>query len=288
MAQNQIPSTQNPKPAENILEVHPNDEEEQDRIDLLHHIYLLVLGGRLHLAPIGRNLQRVLDLGTGTGIWAIQFADEYPSAQVIGTDLSPIQPPWVPPNCTFEIDDFEKDWLFKTKFDFIHGRELEGCIADTDRLFRQAFDHLKPGGYFELDAFYAYWLSDDDTASKATNSQACSKMLREAAEKFGKSFEMVPLWREKMEKVGFVDVRESAFKIPVGPWPKDPKMKEIGRFQQIQQIQAVESYAPVLLSRVLGWSSAEREALVAKVCTELKDRSLHLYAPMYFVYGRKP
>lgn len=66
-----------------------------------------------------------------------------------------------------------------------------------------------------MDAFYAYWLSDDDTASKATNSQACSKMLREAAEKFGKSFEMVPLWREKMEKVGFVDVRESAFKVGI-------------------------------------------------------------------------
>ncbi|KAL1963768.1 hypothetical protein VTN77DRAFT_7834 [Rasamsonia byssochlamydoides] len=48
---------------------------------------------------------RILSLGTGTGIWAIQFANEYPSAQVIGTDLSPIQPPWVPPNCVFEIDD---------------------------------------------------------------------------------------------------------------------------------------------------------------------------------------
>lgn len=34
----------------------------------------------------------MLDLGTGTGIWAIDFADEYPSANVIGTDLSPIQP----------------------------------------------------------------------------------------------------------------------------------------------------------------------------------------------------
>ncbi|KAL1987708.1 hypothetical protein VTN96DRAFT_2548 [Rasamsonia emersonii] len=73
----------------------PNDEEEQDRMDMWHHIYLLLLGGELYLAPI-KNPQRVLDLGTGTGIWAIQFADEHPSAQVIGTDLSPIQPKWVP------------------------------------------------------------------------------------------------------------------------------------------------------------------------------------------------
>lgn len=33
-----------------------------------------------------------LDIGTGTGIWAIDFADEHPETTVIGTDLSPIQP----------------------------------------------------------------------------------------------------------------------------------------------------------------------------------------------------
>lgn len=43
-------------------------------MDMWHHIYLLLLGGELYLAPI-KNPQRVLDLGTGTGIWAIQFAE---------------------------------------------------------------------------------------------------------------------------------------------------------------------------------------------------------------------
>jgi methylase of polypeptide subunit release factors len=31
---------------------------------------------------------------TGTGIWAIEFAQQYPLAQVLGTDLSAIQPEW--------------------------------------------------------------------------------------------------------------------------------------------------------------------------------------------------
>ena len=52
----------------------------------------LILENKLHLAPLGKTIQKVLDIGTGTGIWAIDFADEYPSASVIGTDISPIQP----------------------------------------------------------------------------------------------------------------------------------------------------------------------------------------------------
>ena len=52
----------------------------------------------------------ILDIGTGTGIWAIDMADLYPSAVVTGTDLSPTQPSWVPPNVRFEVDDFKDEW----------------------------------------------------------------------------------------------------------------------------------------------------------------------------------
>lgn len=51
-------------------------EEENDRLDLYHHIQTLRLDGELHLAPIGENPQRILDIGTGTGIWAIDMGDK--------------------------------------------------------------------------------------------------------------------------------------------------------------------------------------------------------------------
>jgi tRNA1(Val) A37 N6-methylase TrmN6 len=66
----------------------------------MHHIYNMLLGGRLHVAPLDKP-QRILDIGTGTGIWAIDIADQFPEAEVIGTDLSPIQPGWY---VTFSID----------------------------------------------------------------------------------------------------------------------------------------------------------------------------------------
>jgi len=53
---------------------------------MYHEIALQLYDGRLHLAPL-KDPQRVLDIGTGTGIWAIDMADTYPSAEVIGIDL---------------------------------------------------------------------------------------------------------------------------------------------------------------------------------------------------------
>lgn len=34
-----------------------------------------MLGNKLHLAPIGKSPQRILDIGTGTGIWAIDAGE---------------------------------------------------------------------------------------------------------------------------------------------------------------------------------------------------------------------
>ena len=57
--------------------------------------------GGLHLAPLKEAPRDVLDVGTGTGIWATEFAQRYPSSRVLGIDLSDIQSANKPANCTF-------------------------------------------------------------------------------------------------------------------------------------------------------------------------------------------
>jgi hypothetical protein len=118
-----------------------------------------------------------------------------------------------PPNCVFEVDDFESDWLYRKPFDYIHARELEGCIPDNDRLYEEAFKHVTPGGWFELQGVYAKFVSDDGTAEKATDANRWMKLLVEGGAKFGKSIDCASLWKEKLEKAGFVDIHEEVLKV---------------------------------------------------------------------------
>jgi methylase of polypeptide subunit release factors len=53
--------------------------------DLQHNLFLLTFDDKLGLAPPnspGAKVKHVLDIGTGTGIWAIDYADEHPESQV--------------------------------------------------------------------------------------------------------------------------------------------------------------------------------------------------------------
>jgi trans-aconitate methyltransferase len=65
----------------------------------------LLLDNKPYLALIDEKCQNAIDLGCRAGICSMDFADAHPSADVLGVDLSPIQPAWVPPNCRFTVDD---------------------------------------------------------------------------------------------------------------------------------------------------------------------------------------
>ncbi|KAL4947414.1 S-adenosyl-L-methionine-dependent methyltransferase [Aspergillus filifer] len=241
---------------------------------LSHHIYRMLLKGELHRAPI-KNPARVLDIGTGTGIWAIDFAD-------------PIQPSWIPPNCRFEVDDFEQTWPYSQPFDYIHGRELEGFIRDHDHVFREAFKSLKPGGYFEISSIDVNSYSDDDTHLRAKCMAEGVKNMHAASKMFGKDMNTTSTWKGRMERAGFVNVTDEVFKLPQSPWAKDPKLKELGKYHQVNMFEAIPPYCYALFTRVLGWERAEIETLCAGIRAELKDLSIHLYSEVHIVYGQKP
>src|SRR5699024_9449812 len=102
------------------------------------------------------------------GVWAIEMAEQFPAAEVMGVDLSPIQPNSTPSNCKFFVDDLESEWAYthQEAFDYIHGRAMGGAIADWPRFLQQAYQHLKPGGWIEFQEYDSGFFSDDGTHEK--------------------------------------------------------------------------------------------------------------------------
>ena len=193
----------------------PNDESEQERLDLLHHIFKLMLDGELFRAPLPPDPHRVLDFGTGTGIWAMDFADQFPSAEVVGTDLSPIQPMWVQPNCRFYVDDVESEWVYRESeaFDFIHGRGMAGSIRDWPKLYEQIYKNLKPGGYLEMQEYETWVRSDDGTLENAKFIIEWQEKIDEASKAFGKQMNVAGLQKGFIQDAGFEDVTEDIYKV---------------------------------------------------------------------------
>lgn len=178
--------------------------------------------------------------------------------------------------------------MFRRKFDYIHIREIGGCIADDAALFRRAYDGLNPGGYFEIQTAYASFDSDDGTDVGAKNAKLWARQCCVGTARHGKPFDLILTFAETMKKAGFANVKQEIRKLPIGPWPMDPVLKEIGRLQQYQQIQAVDSYTPGIFERVLGWDAEKAKGLIAKVKADLKNPKFHLYVPTYIIWGRKP
>lgn len=168
----------------------------------------------------------MLDIGTGTGIWAIDFATAFPSADVLGIDLSPIQPTFVPPNCHFEVDDAEDEWIFSQKFDYIHGRMLGSCFGSHIKVFESAFNFLRPGGWFEMQDFASPFRCVDDTM-KGTAFERWLSSIQAGCEKLAKDLGRALKYRQYMRDIGFVDIQQKLVAWPIGSWPKDEKMKTL-------------------------------------------------------------
>ncbi|OHF03252.1 methyltransferase domain-containing protein [Colletotrichum orchidophilum] len=250
----------------------PNDETEQDRLDIANHLWMLAWEGKYCICPKNEGARRVLDIGTGTGIWAIDYADSHPEATVLGVDLSPIQPAYVPINCSFEIDDLEKEWLFTELFDFIFARNMAGSFRDWDDVAEQAFNHLEPGGYFEIHDNLYPLQCDDGTLREDSALFQWSKYLVQASERTGRSITIASELPGILEAAGFVDVTVTRQVMPVSPWPADPRLKELGHWTQESLRPGIEGLCLALFTRMLGWTSEQ----VRVFCVQVREDARNL------------
>ncbi|KAK4060194.1 uncharacterized protein Triagg1_10856 [Trichoderma aggressivum f. europaeum] len=273
----------------------PNEDVEQEREDMKHAMVKLLCNQKLHFAPIGANPQEILDIGTGTGIWTIEMGDRFPSAHILGIDLSPIQPDWLPPNVRFMIDDVESPWLHsRNHFDYIHSRHTVMAIRDWMKLFRRAIEHLKIGGWMELQEVHHTprsaltggngELSPDHPVARFW------KHVTDGLAALGIDMDAVSDGRlaDKMQQAGFTNVTERVLHVPIGTWPKNKVLKTVGLYWRTILLDGLQAIALGPLTRGLGWNRDQVELLLIEVRRAYFDNSQLMYMPFHVIYGQRP
>ncbi|KZO93175.1 S-adenosyl-L-methionine-dependent methyltransferase [Calocera viscosa TUFC12733] len=129
-----------------------NEEEDRRRLDAGHYALQAYLGGN-YIAPLHKlRPGAILDLGTGSGIWALEMAAEFPDAKVLGVDMLPVVARHAPPNCAFEVVNLAQEWPFPPQaFDVIHSRFCLVHLPNAREILVSALASLRPGGLLLLE-----------------------------------------------------------------------------------------------------------------------------------------
>ncbi|ERS98939.1 hypothetical protein HMPREF1624_04132 [Sporothrix schenckii ATCC 58251] len=263
----------------------PTDDEELERQEYQYALCLYTFGA-LSFAPLTK-VNRVLDAGCGPGHWVIDFADCHPEAHVIGVDLSPVQR-YTPSNASFEIDDLEEQWTFAYKFDYIHSLMMTGAFRDWPGFYRQAFEFLNKDGWLEIQDIDFPLRCADGSLPPGSALQKWTDVMMEASEKAGFLLNTCGKAADFMREVGFVDIVRVPYKWPIGRWPKNERMKELGGLVRENFVGGVESMSLALCTRFLGWSLDDVKTFAAEVRYDMSNSSYHTYFDLYVTYGRKP
>ncbi|KAH8660840.1 S-adenosyl-L-methionine-dependent methyltransferase [Tricladium varicosporioides] len=266
----------------------PNDDSEQEREDMKHAM-MVNLCQQLHFAPLKENPGNILDMGTGTGIWAIEMGDLYPSANVLGVDLSPIQPEWVPPNVQFMVDDVESPWLKPTNYyDYIHGRHTVMAIKNWPQLMGRALEHLKPGGWLELQEIHHYPQCHDGSMPQDHLVAQFWGLVTQALSNLGVNFNATLFLSDMMRDAGFINVTTRVFHVPIGVWPKNKILKTVGLYWRTILIDGLQPIALGPFTRGLGWSKEQVEVFLVEVRRAYMDNWVHSHMPLHIMCGQKP
>lgn len=94
--------------------------------------------------------------------------------------------------------------------------------------------------------------------------------------------------KQRLIDAGFVNVHERIYKIPLGVWPKEERMKMIGLYNRSVFADAFQGVSVKPLGTGLKWSSEQIEVYLTAVRKDIMDSSQHAYIPFHVVMGQKP
>lgn len=187
-------------------------EDAQWNMENTHKGMKYLLKGLSMTSIQGRK--RVLDIGTGTGVWAFEVGNRYKSLLVDAVDAHmSILSQFSTPNIRFILDDIEYD-LGNTRYDFIFCRDMGGSIRDWPKLVRNCFLNLAEGGVAEFTEFgTVFSAGGTELAFDHPVADMMMTLSRDCQEEFGQPLNPGPNLKEWLKLAGFRDITQKIFRI---------------------------------------------------------------------------
>jgi SAM-dependent methyltransferase len=253
----------------------PKDIGEINRLDFQHFMLRSFLRGN-YLAPITQP-RDILDVGSGTGRWGVQMAQQFPRANVFGLDIE--SPPGgaeqLPDNYTFVQGDVLKGLPFAdASFDFVQQRLLMGAIpgAAWPGVVRDLVRVTRPGGWVEL----------VEAAPVPANTPALGQLhawMRGATQMRGLDITISSRIGDLLREAGVrrVDYRE--LPIPIGPYGG-----RLGTMAETQYDALFQNFRPILVARGITTDATFSDVMHAAH----QEIAQHRYTSPYFIaFGQK-
>ncbi|KZT52067.1 S-adenosyl-L-methionine-dependent methyltransferase [Calocera cornea HHB12733] len=286
----------------------PADQVEYDRLDKQHLMHKLSLGALYYpidlvqkaLDPVDGEQKAIMDLGTGSGIWAVEMAVAFPTVQVVGFDLAPQMSRPRPPNCHFDQGDFLHGMgRYAGQFDVVHARSVNQTIKNHVLYMHELALLLKPGGVLLMIDGY---LSFTDTAyrnlnpvpegapghSYVVNLLATARVAMKAR---GSQPDSAVMQRGWVEGSGlFENVGSRVVYTPIGAWysgqdPNSRRLNTIGATMRENLLAFLGAIRPLLISHGMDQDQVDHE--IANAEEEVRSENRRYYTQWHYCWATK-
>jgi SAM-dependent methyltransferase len=257
----------------------PKDLGETNRLDFQHYMLRYALKGN-YAAPLD-DPRDILDVGSGTGRWAVEMAQQFRAARVVGMDVAP--PPMDaaaaadvrPANFSFaQGNALERVPFPDDSFDFVHQRFLTLAIpaARWPGVVAELLRVTRPGGWVEL----------VETAPPM-GAPAIDQLARwgiELTRRRGIDISLMARIGDLLRDGGAMQVTARAINIPVG--------KPNGRIGAMAAVDYLSALAAVRgpVTKLGIVDEATYDAMMARGRQEFDQGAF--IQPVYLAFGRRP
>jgi ubiquinone/menaquinone biosynthesis C-methylase UbiE len=250
----------------------PKDAQEDERLRFQHYALHHTFGNH-YLAPLSPETRTMLDVGSGTGIWAMDMAQQFPQAHIIGVDITFTSLPAVLPNtCLFSHADVLQGLPFPNhQFDFTHQRLLVFAIPAPrwPEVVRELVRVTRPQGWIEL--------LEAGTTVQNTGpaTERLLAWLRATAQASGIELTMVTRLADLLKQAGCQAVEAQDIPVPLGSWAgRSGEMLKLDALRVFQALRPRTTTPP-----------EQFEAMLRAAADEWEQK--HASYVFHAVYGRR-